>query len=106
MNLALTFFRLGYLSSLPGEGSIRARFKELLRRTTRAIAPTDYFCYFFTVLFVLVGLPSGVSLAACRLLPRQSGRTCPPLLEEETTLSGGSLGSCVDEERSKLRDVM
>ena len=25
---------------------------------------------------------------------------------EETTLSGGSLGSCVDEERSQLRELM
>ena len=71
----------------------------------RSPQPT-IFVYYFTVLFVLVGLPSGVSLAACRLLPRQSGRTCPPLLGEETTLSGGSLGSCVDEERSQLRELM
>lgn len=29
-----------------------------------------------------------------------------PVWGEKTTLSGGSLGSCVDEERSQLRELM
>ncbi len=30
----------------------------------------------------------------------------PALYGAKTTLSGGSLGSCVDEERSQLRELM
>ena len=38
-------------------------------------------------------------------LPRQSVRTLG-LRGHDITLSGGSLGSCVDEERSQLRELM
>lgn len=42
--------------------------------------------------------------------PSRGGRRCAgtvlPSVENYTTLSGGSLGSCVDEERSQLREVM
>jgi hypothetical protein len=33
-------------------------------------------------------------------------RCCQKFGNIDTTLSGGSLGSCVDEERSQLREVM
>lgn len=42
--------------------------------------------------------------AAARLrCPRPGGRKSVCSADVETTLSGGSLGSCVDEERSQLR---
>lgn len=44
----------------------------------------------------LVVLGADAVDATCRLLLRKN----------DTTLSGGSLGSCVDEERSQLRELM
>lgn len=47
-----------------------------------------------------VSLASGPSFKS---LPERMG---PKLKNKNTTLSGGSLGTCVDEERSQLRELM
>ena len=55
-------------------------------------------CCRFTVLkLCLVGL---------RVLPAGRRSLRGALSKRHTTLSGGSLGSCVDEERSQLRELM
>ena len=53
---------------------------------------------FLTTVFVLVLLLHAL------LLPGRCDLTWP--LAENEALSGGSLGSCIDEERSQLRELM
>ena len=92
------------------------RFKESNHRTltgipTRLVRPVTHPVFHFTTV-------------SCQRQPFYGGRTFVPLpgrrgcnfffsagsrkayREKEITLSGGSLGSCVDEERSQLRELM
>ena len=92
------------------------RFKEANHRAltgipTRLVRPVTHPVFHFTTV-------------SCQRQPFYGGRTFVPLpgrrgcnfffllesrkayREKEITLSGGSLGSCVDEERSQLRELM
>ena len=68
-------------------------FKQLA--VLRARGPPGYFFHFFITHLCLLKLRAAVSLVS---LVKSN--------ETKTTLSGGSLGSCVDEERSQLRELM
>ena len=59
-------------------------------------APVAFFIFSQTIF--IVNLSSLASL--CEWSRKAKAKT------EETTLGGGSLGSCVDEERSQLRELM
>ena len=98
------------------EAELRVRADELwppLSSAARGLNPPE-------VAFVSQAVaPTSFSVARCcrfafrdssrpslvRPLPGRSGETLAPA-ERRTTLSGGSLGSCVDEERSQLRELM
>ena len=59
--------------------------------------------------FLLVLYTSNFEQVSSRRQARWRGQSLPGLLcqnLENITLSGGSLGSCVDEERSQLRELM
>ncbi len=48
----------------------------------------------------------GVEARASGCLPTLAATSRPVNVQTKTTLCGGSLGSCVDEERSQLRELM
>jgi hypothetical protein len=50
--------------------------------------------------------PLGLSSHLLRMVALRPQLLPPLLVGREITLSGGSLGSCVDEERSQLRELM
>ena len=59
----------------------------------------------------LTALPSGFEPRCLFILSQTFGFCCHLVRraqkqKRETTLNGGSLGSCVDEERSQLRELM
>ena len=102
------------VSALAVRRAVR-RFKEANHRAltgipTRLVRPVTHPVFHFTTV-------------SCQRQPFYGGRTFVPLpgrsgcnffstgkpqglQRKEITLSGGSLGSCVDEERSQLRELM
>ena len=81
----------------------RRRFKET-RRPNLAVPPG----LFFSSLFIsLKTLGANLKDPLSAPLPRVAVRAVTETqTNEKTTLGGGSLGSCVDEERSQLRELM
>ena len=75
-------------------------FKQLA--VLRARGPPGYFFYFFHNPFVLIETTSSYAVDCLR----RSAVSLVKSNQTKTTLSGGSLGSCVDEERSQLRELM
>lgn len=64
-------------------------------------------CESFLTTFSIALLPlSQPSARACRCLDALARQASDSVVVTNTTLGGGSLGSCVDEERSQLRELM
>ena len=124
----------GELSS-PAAGTLLRRFKEPPSSLGAALGPARVVfpllsgsrwetcwksagrCYFFSCVTVLAcepleagECPPASPLVCPHSLWRVGTSAAKPLVEakkkEDTTLGGGSLGSCVDEERSQLRELM
>ena len=93
-----------------GSTHVVRRFKETapLRRGVRLAFASSF--SFFSFVPSMTGQPRNSALRA-RLVARARQAKLflfpsPDRRERQTTLSGGSLGSCVDEERSQLRELM
>ena len=85
----------------------RRRFKES-RRPRGRVPPPGFFRFSIRSLFIFANFSIGRDqLASHASCVGGAGRaTALKRKKKETTLGGGSLGSCVDEERSQLRELM